>query len=134
MARKLTRALRKRIGEVHQGLDLGFSDYYEGENVRDLTLFDHLSAVEEAEAMLGLDEAMSFSLWQELGPEHPSAEIYVLDFPSDLRAAFDRLLGGYYRQSMLCLRNWLEMRLLGIYFGCINRIAQPTGRGNAATL
>lgn len=44
-----------------------------------------------------------------------------MDFPSDLRASFYLLLGGYYRQAILCLRNWLEMRLLGIYFGLAER-------------
>ncbi len=60
---------------------------------------------------------MNFSLFQALGPEHPSPQIYILDFPSDLRAAFYLMLGGYYRPAILSLRNWLEMRLLGIYFG-----------------
>ena len=60
---------------------------------------------------------MNFSLFQALGPKHPSPQIYILDFPSDLRAAFYLMLGGYYRPAILSLRNWLEMRLLGIYFG-----------------
>jgi hypothetical protein len=82
MRSKLTSTVRKRIRDVHKGLDLGFSDYYEGENVRDLTLSNHLNGIEDAERVLVVDEAMNFSLWQALGPEHPSPNIYVLDLPS----------------------------------------------------
>lgn len=116
--RKVSNA-EKRIRSIHEGLDLGFSDYYKGQNVRDRTLLNRLKALEEAEAVLGVEEAMNFSLFQALGSEHPSPNIYILDFPSDLRASFYLVLGGYYRQAILCLRNWLEMRLLGIYFGCV---------------
>jgi hypothetical protein len=118
--RNTTDAIRERIRDVHQGLDLGFSDYYEGENVRNRTLTNKLSRIEEAHEILGVEEGMNFSLFQALGDKHPSPEIYALDFPSDLRASLYLVLGGYYRPAILSLRNWLEMRLLGIYFGCID--------------
>jgi hypothetical protein len=72
-------------------------------------------------AVMQVEEAINFSLLQALGHEHPSPQIYALDFPSDLRASFYLLLGGYYRQAILCLRNWLEMRLLGICFGLVEQ-------------
>jgi len=40
---------------------------------------------------------MNFSLFQALGEKHPSPQIYISDFPSDLRASLYLLLGGYYR-------------------------------------
>ena len=114
-----TEAKRKLIEEIHGSIDLGFSDYYEDQNVREQTLDAHATDLHRAVELLTLEEAINYSLFQSFGTRHPSAEIYILDFPSDLRAAFYLLLGGYYRPAILSLRNWFEMRLLGIYFGCI---------------
>ena len=115
---------QKRIRSIHDGLDLGFSDYLQDQNVRDRTILNHLDAIEQAKEMLGVEEGMNFSLFQAFGSAHPSPNIYILDFPSDLRASFYAMLGGYYRQGILCLRNWLEMRLLGIYFGRVESDAR----------
>jgi hypothetical protein len=113
---------RERIEKIHVALDLGFSDYFDkGHNVRESTIRNKLKIIEEAVAVMQVEEAINFSLLEALGPNHPSPQIYALDFPSDLRASFYLLLGGYYRQAILCLRNWLEMRLLGIYFGLIEQ-------------
>lgn len=109
----------KLIEEIHGSIDLGFSDYYEDQNVRDATLEAHTLDLHRAVELLTFEEAINYSLFQSFGSSHPSAEIYILDFPSDLRASFYLLLGGYYRPALLSLRNWFEMRLLGIYFGCI---------------
>lgn len=108
-----------RVLNLHESLDLGFSDYYQGQNVRDRTIAHHLTAIEKAVTAFQLEEAINFSLFQTLGEEAPSANIYIWDFPSDLRAAFYLLLGGYYRPALFTLRNWMEMRLLGIYFGLV---------------
>lgn len=128
------------IEEIHGSIDLGFSDYYEDHNVRDRTLDAHALELHRAVELLTLEEAINYSLFQSFGDTHPSAEVYILDFPSDLRAAFYLLLGGYYRPAILSLRNWFEMRLLGIYFACIETDPQkyqqwkldafqaPTGR------
>jgi len=114
--RKGTKVL---IEEIHGSIDLGFSDYYKNQNVRDATLDAHAADIHRAVQLLTLEEAVNYSLFQSFGDGHPSVEIYVLDFPSDLRAAFYLLLGGYYRPAILSLRNWFEMRLLGVYFGRI---------------
>jgi len=124
---------RKRIRKIIERLDLGWSDFYYhetktagnkvvvlSENVRGMTLEERLDKMELATKVLDIDESMSFSILNKKGAKHPSAQIYAVDFPSDLRASMYLLLGGYYRQSILCLRNWLEMRLTGVYFGFIN--------------
>src|SRR5260370_33907139 len=117
MINQTGKKIEERILNTHNGLDLGFSDYFQDQNVRDRTISKKLGAIERAVCLLEVEEGMNFSLFQALGPEHPSPQIYILDFPSDLRAAFYRILAGYHRPSILSLRNWLEMRLLGIYFG-----------------
>lgn len=112
--------LSERIAKIKSSLDLGFSDFFEGENVRDLTLSEKLDTLEQAVALMSFEESMNFSIFNKKGSEHPTAEIYAIDFPSDFRASIYLLLGGYYRQAILCLRNWLEIRLTGIYFGFTN--------------
>jgi nitrate reductase NapAB chaperone NapD len=123
---------RKRLEKIVDRLDLGWSDFYYSENkkagkvivlsenVRERTLQEKLDRMESATEVLDIDESMNYSIFDKKGAKHPSAQIYAVDFPSDLRASIYLLLGGYYRQAILCLRNWLEMRLTGIYFGFIN--------------
>lgn len=108
--------------DIISALDLDFSDGYRrhGENVRMDTIRGHERPITLAIEMLHAEETINFSLLNALGSEHPSPQVYALDFPSDLRASFYALLGGYYKQAILCLRNWLEMRLLGIYFGHVD--------------
>ncbi len=113
-----------RYEKILFALDIGFSDSFSGENVRELTLLQKTDLLEKAIAIMHVDGSMSFSVFSSLGSDHLSAEIYAIDFPSDLRASIYVLLGGYYRQAILCLRNWMEMRLLGVNFGYIQR-SQP---------
>jgi len=110
---------KERTGKVLYALDLGFSDFFKDENVGQLTIEEGLDVIEKAVDFVHLEEAMNFSVFSSRGPNHPVAEIYSIDFPSDLRASIYLLLGGYYRQAILCLRNWLEIRLTGIYFGFV---------------
>ena len=110
-----------KIERVLYSLDIGFSDAFEGENVRQLTLQEKLDILERAVDIMIIEEAMNFSVFSTQGATCPSAEIYAIDFPSDLRASIYLLLGGYYRQAILCLRNWLEIRLTGIYYGYIHQ-------------
>jgi hypothetical protein len=122
----------QRIREIIDRLDLGWSDFYFtktrkggkvivlSENVRGRTLQEKLDKMELATEVLNIDESLSYSVFDKKGPKHPSAKIYAFDFPSDIRASIYLLLGGYYRQSILCLRNWLEIRLTGVYFGFVN--------------
>jgi hypothetical protein len=109
-----------RIERIMNSLDLGFSDFYKDENVRQLTLEKKLDKMENAESFETIEEYMNYSVFDQKGAKHPTAEIYAIDFPSDLRASIYLLLGGYYRQAILCLRNWFEIRLTGIYFGFVN--------------
>lgn len=132
----------KRIGAIINLLDLGFSDIFDGENVRQQTLVEKLDIIEEIVELIKLEEAINFSVFSSIGNKCPSAEIYSKDFPSDLRASIYLLLGGFYKQAILCLRNWYEMRLTGIYFSFIEtdkaefekwkqgqKEDQPIGRG-----
>ena len=119
----------QRIEKVINRLDLGWSDFHFSktkragkvivlsENVRARTLQVKLSKLELATNVLDIDESINYSIFDKKGAKHLSAQIYAVDFPSDLRASLYLLLGGYYRQSILCLRNWLEMRLTGVFFG-----------------
>jgi hypothetical protein len=107
----------ERIGEILNSLDLSFSDFATGENVREITLEEKIDIIEDVVEILKFEEAINFSIFSSFGAKHPSAEIYAVDFPSDLRASAYLLLGGYYRQAILSLRNWLEIRLTGIYYG-----------------
>jgi hypothetical protein len=109
-----------RIERIVNSFDLGFSDFYEDENVRQLTLEKKLGKIENAERLKTIEECMNYSVFNQKGAKQPTAEIYAIDFPSDLRASIYLLLGGYYRQAILCLRNWFEIRLTGIYFGFVN--------------
>lgn len=115
---------KERIKEILNSLDLGFSDFYPGENVRELTIEEKFDSIEDAINIVKLEEAINFSILSSFGTNHPSAEIYAIDFPSDLRASAYLLLGGYYRQSILSLRNWIEIRLTGIYYGFTIQHAQ----------
>jgi hypothetical protein len=110
----------ERIRKIMNSFDLGFSDYFPNENVRQLTLTEKIVTMESATDFLTVEESMNFSIFNKKGAEHPTAEIYAIDFPSDFRASVYLLLGGYYRQAILCLRNWLEVRLTGIFFGFVN--------------
>ena len=101
--------------------DLGFSDYFKDENVRQMTLQGKLDKLEQATELMTFEEYMNYSIFNKKGAKHPTAEIYAIDFPSDFRASVYLLLGGYYRQAILCLRNWFEVRLTGIYFGLVNQ-------------
>jgi hypothetical protein len=119
---KFLMSKRKDIEEILNALDIGFSDIYKDENVRQLTLEKQTDFLQRATTIMKLEQAMNFSLFSSLGNKHPSVEIcYAFDFPSDLRASIYLLLGGYYRQAIFCIRNWMEIRLTGIYYGFIDR-------------
>jgi len=115
----MTNNKKHRIERVMFALDLGFSDLYNGENVRQLTLERKLQVIEGAVEIIQAEEAINFSLFQSFSPSHPSPDIYATDFPSALRASIYLLLGGYYRQAISCVRDWLEIRLTGIYYGFV---------------
>jgi len=111
--------MQDRIERTHFSRALRFSEYYPRENVREITITQRLDAVERAVEMTRIEEAISCSLLERLDPEHPSPQICALDFPSNLRAPLYLLVGGYYRQAILYLLNWLEMRSLGMHSGFV---------------
>jgi len=78
---------RERIGKIVSSLDLGFSDFFKDENIRQLTLQEKLDTIEQAIELMQLEESMNFSVFSSKGSKHPTAEIYAIDFPSDLRAS-----------------------------------------------
>jgi hypothetical protein len=69
-------------------------DFRKGENVRQLTLENKLGKIEKAEKLITVEECMNFSIFDQEGADHPTAQIYAFDFPSDLRTSIYLLLGG----------------------------------------
>ncbi len=67
-----SQAKRKLIEEIHGSIDLGFSDYYEDQNVRGRTLDAHAVELRRAVELLTLEEAINSSLFQSFGSSHPS--------------------------------------------------------------
>ena len=57
---------RDRIEKIINTLDIGFSDFFEGENVRDNTLQEKLEIIEQAMEIMKLEEAMNFSIFAAL--------------------------------------------------------------------
>lgn len=51
-----------RIERIVNSLDLGFSDFYKGENVRQLTLEKKLDRMENAESFETIEEYMNYSV------------------------------------------------------------------------
>jgi len=96
MSNQMKKKIEERISGIHNGLDLGFSDYFRDQNVRERTISKKLDAIEGAVGLLKVEGEMNFSLFQALGPEHRSPQIYIFDFPSDLRAAFYFVNDGAY--------------------------------------
>jgi hypothetical protein len=113
--------MEEEIGKIMFALDLGFSTFYKDESVLKLTLKEKLDIMKKAVELLKIEEAINFSILSSKGRDYPTAEIFSIDFPSSLRASIYLLLGGYYRQAILCLRDWLEIRLTGIYFSLVNK-------------
>jgi hypothetical protein len=76
------------------GIDLGFSDYFEDQNVRDKTIVVKLELMlmEEESPFLGIEDGMNFSLFQALGDKHPtpSHQLKPNAF-SDLAWCLDRM-------------------------------------------
>lgn len=111
----------EEIKKIMFALDLGFSTFYKDDSVLQLTLKEKLDVVKKAVELLNIEEAMNFSIFSLKGKNYPGAETFTIDFPSSLRASIYLLLGGYYRQAILCLRDLLRIHLTGIYFSLVNK-------------
>jgi len=95
--------------------DLGFSDIYPNESVRSITFENKSEELEHIRRIKNADSIVNFVLFAKLGGEHPSAQMW-LETETDLSASIYLMLGGYYRQALICLRTWLELALIGIYY------------------
>jgi len=95
--------------------DLGFSDIYPNESVRAITFENKLGELKHIRRIKDADSIVNFVLFARLGAEHPSAQMW-LETETDLGSSIYLMLGGYYRQALICLRTWLELALIGIYY------------------
>jgi len=95
--------------------DLGFSDMYQNESVRSITIENKFEELEHIRKIKEGDSIVNFVLFMKLGEKHPSAQIW-LETETDLSSSIYLMLGGYYRQALMCLRTWLELTLIGIYY------------------
>jgi len=111
------KVIKKMISELYKAFDFGFSDgyRYKGENVREDTFKNRFKDLVEVRNIIEADSIVNFALVETLGNEHPSAKLW-LESETDLKASIYLSLGGYYRQALGCLRNWLEITLIGIYY------------------
>lgn len=95
--------------------DLGFSDMYVDESVRFDTFRNKKKQLFEVRNLIEVDSILNHAVFAKLGAEHPSSQLW-LESETDLKASIYLVLGGYYRQAVATLRNWLEITLTGIYF------------------
>jgi hypothetical protein len=81
------------IEEIHGSIDLGFSDYYEDQNVRDRTLDAHALELHHAVELLTLKEAINYSL-RPLGIYFACAETDPQKYQQWKLDAFQAPIGG----------------------------------------
>lgn len=106
---------RERIRALVFSFDLPFSDMLPNESVRSITVKNRFEELEQIRKIKNGDSIVNFALFMKLGQEHPSARLW-LETETDLSSSIYLILGGYYRQALMCLRNWLELTLTGIYY------------------
>lgn len=88
---------------------------YIGESVRFDTFRNKGKQLLEVRNLVEVDSILNHAVFTKLGAEHPSSQLW-LGSETDLKASIYLVLGGYYRQAVATLRNWLEIALTGIYF------------------
>lgn len=84
-------------------------------NVRKITMEKKADELFHIQNIRKGDWVVNFVLFAKLGSNHPSAQLW-LESQTDLSASIYSMLGGYYRQALICLRNWLELTAIGIYY------------------
>jgi hypothetical protein len=62
---------KERIGKIVNSFDLGFSDFYKDENVRQLTLQGKLDKLEQATELMTIEEYMNFSIFNKKRSQAP---------------------------------------------------------------
>ncbi len=105
----------EKIENLIFAFDLGFSDMYVDESVRFDTFRNREKQLFEVRNLMEVDSILNHAVFAKLGEQHPSSQLW-LESETDLKASIYLVLGGYYRQAVATLRNWLEITLTGIYF------------------
>jgi hypothetical protein len=106
-----------KVDELFGVFDLGFSDAFTQDSVRNQTFKHKLDGLTDAMKVINGDSILNYALFIELGDSHPTPRLW-LECETDLRGSIYLALGGYYRQALICLRTWLELTLIGIYYNC----------------
>lgn len=101
---------RPKVDELFGAFDLGFSDAFAEDSVRQQTFRSKLDALIDARKVIDGDSIVNYALFVELGDDHPTPRLW-LECETDLRGSIYLTLGGYYRQALICLRTWLELTL-----------------------
>ena len=86
-----------------------------GESVRFNTFKNKKEFFPEIEKIIDEDSELNFRLFDKFGAQHPVSQLW-LESETDIKASIYLCFGGYYRQAIAILRNWLELTLLAIYF------------------
>ena len=85
------------------------------ESARSNTFAKKKEIFPEIERVINEDSEMNFKLFEKFGLQHPVSQLW-LESETDIKASIYLCFGGYYRQAIAILRNWLELTLLAIYF------------------
>lgn len=107
---------KKRVKQLISAFDLDFSDIYPNESARANTFRHKFSDLAHVADIVECDSIINYNLFEKLPEGHPSSELW-LETQTDLTSSIYLTLGGYYRQAIACLRGWLEIVCVGIYYG-----------------
>jgi hypothetical protein len=105
----------EKIKSLVFSFDLPFSDMLRNESVRSATFEKKFSELERIRKIKNGDSIVNYVLFMKLEEQHPTARLW-LETETDLSSSIYLMLGGYYRQALMCLRTWLELTLIGIYY------------------
>lgn len=106
---------RPKVDELFGAFDLGFSDTFAEDSVRQQTFRSKLDGLIDTRKVIDGNSIVNYALFVELGDDHPTPRLW-LECETDLHGSIYLTLGGYYRQALICLRTWLELTLTGIYY------------------
>jgi len=109
----------KEVEEILDSLHILWCDYTQNGSVRINTLEKRRKKIDEIITICKVMGGIIISLAAGAGPGFPSTDIGIYDYPSGLHASIYLALGGLYRQSFSCLRDWMEMHIYSIYFGLV---------------
>lgn len=104
-----------KVTQVVWAFDLGFSDMYPKESVRHMTFKTRFPELLQGKEIVNCQSIVNFKLFNELPTHHPSVELW-LETETDLLSSIYLALGGYYRQAIACLRGWLEITCVGVFY------------------